>query len=75
MKQTPIIVLITKSLAGRSGKRLTSTLAKGFLQIGCEVHLVCFSNRCEYDLPDYLTYHIINIVNPKYKLLLRENRY
>ena len=75
MNQKPIIVLVIQSLAGRGGERSVLTLAKGFSQIGCEVHLVCFSDHREYDLPDYLTYHVINVSSPKYKILPRENRY
>lgn len=75
MSQPPQIVIVIHSLAGRGGERSVITLSKGFAELGCKVHLVCFSSYRDYDLPDNITYHVIDFSSKLFKAIPRETRY
>lgn len=75
MSQPPQIVMVIQSLAGRGGERSVITLSKGFVELGCKVHIVCFSHHRDYDIPDDIEYHVIDISNKLYMALPREVRY
>lgn len=70
MNNKPKILLVIRSLAGRGGERSVLTLAQGFYENGCEVHLLCFLSIQEYDLPTHFTYHLIDIKKLYYKFFL-----
>lgn len=63
------ILLAIRSLAGRGGERSVLTLAQGFKQLGCEVHIFCFLPSKAYDVDADFHYHHIDIKQKKYKLL------
>ena len=63
------ILLAIRSLAGRGGERSVLTLAQGFKQLGCEVHIFCFLPSKAYDIDASFHYHHIDIKQKKYKLL------
>ena len=57
----PLIVLVVNSLAGRGGERSVLTLANGFQSLGCQVHILYFSNKIDYKLNPEITHHLVNI--------------
>lgn len=61
MTQKPKILLAIRSLSGRGGERSVLTLAQGFYEIGCEVHILCFHSSQDYDLNPNFIYHLIDI--------------
>ena len=67
---TAKILLAIRSLAGRGGERSVLTLAQGFKQLGCEVHIFCFLPSKAYDIDAGFHYHHIDISQKKYKLFL-----
>lgn len=73
---TPVVVLVINSLAGRGGERSVLTLAQGFVELGCDVHLMCFSKQLDYDVPSGVSYHLVEFGRWKYKFWpTREIRY
>lgn len=70
MTQKPKILLAIRSLSGRGGERSVLTLAQGFHEIGCEVHILCFHSSQDYDLNPHFKYHLINIKQWYYKLFI-----
>ncbi|MEK5761172.1 glycosyltransferase, partial [Acinetobacter variabilis] len=61
MSKQPKILLVIRSLSGRGGERSVLTLAQGFYDIGCEVHLLCFRSTKDYDINPNFIYHLIDI--------------
>lgn len=57
----PVIILVINSLAGRGGERSVLTLAEGFLRRNCEVHIIYFASKIEYQLNPSIHYHFINL--------------
>lgn len=75
-QKKPKILLVIRSLAGRGGERSVLTLAQGFYENGCEVHILCFHPTQDYDLNPNFSYHQLNIDHWYYKLLLTtDNKY
>jgi glycosyltransferase involved in cell wall biosynthesis len=73
---TTKVLLAIRSLAGRGGERSVLTLAEGFKQLGCEVHIFCFLPSAEYDIDTDFHYHHIDINQKKYKLFITtESKY
>lgn len=70
MQNKPKILLVIRSLSGRGGERSVLTLAQGFYDIGCEVHLLCFHATQDYDLNPNFHYHLLDIKHWYYKLLI-----
>lgn len=70
MSNQPKILLVIRSLSGRGGERSVLTLAQGFYDIGCEVHLLCFQSTKEYDINPNFIYHLIDIKHWYYKLFI-----
>lgn len=70
MQKKVKVLLAIRSLSGRGGERSVLTLAKGFHELGCEVHIVCFNPSQDYDLDPHFQYHLINIKQWYYKLLI-----
>lgn len=54
------VVLAIFTLQGGGAERSVLTLAKGFLQLGFQTHVVCFKRAVEYDLPEGIHYHYLN---------------
>ena len=54
------IVLAIFTLQGGGAERFVLTLAKAFLQLGYQSHVVCFKREVDYDLPEGLHYHYLN---------------
>lgn len=68
-----LIVLVINSLAGRGGERSVLTLAKGFFDLGCCVHIVYFSDKVDYEMSKDFNFHLVCI--KPYKLLPKKIRY
>ena len=66
----PKILLAVRSLSGRGGERSVLTLAQGFHEAGCEVHILCFNPSQEYDLNKNFKYHLIDIKQWYYKFFI-----
>lgn len=71
----PKILLVISSLAGRGGERSVLSLGQGFLEAGCEVHILCFSATQDYDKNPSLNYHVLTSKRWYDKLISREMRY
>lgn len=70
MTHKPKILLAIRSLSGRGGERSVLTLAQGFYEIGCDVHILCFHSNHDYDLNPNFTYHLVDIKQWYYKFLV-----
>lgn len=72
MPQKPIVVLLINSLQGGGGERSVLTLAQGFIEIGCEVHVVRFKPKVEYYLNEDIKYHLVSY-SAGYKMIVNES--
>ncbi len=70
MQKKVKVLLVIRALSGRGGERSILTLAKGFHELGCKAHIVCFNPSQDYDLAPHFKYHLINIKKRYYKLLI-----
>lgn len=55
-----IVVLVIFNLQGGGAERFVLTLAKAFLKLGYQPHVVCFKRHMDYALPDGIHYHFLN---------------
>ena len=70
MTKKPQILLVIRSISGRGGERSVLTLAQGFYEMGCEVHLLCFNATQDYDLDPHFNYHLFDINHWYYKFFI-----
>lgn len=52
------VVLVIFSLQGNGAERFVLTLARGFLSLGLEPHVICFKDVVELPIPDGVRVHI-----------------
>ena len=56
------IVLVLTDLEGRGVPRVVLDLAKGFgMHTDVECHVVCLENHIEYEVPDGIRLHILDL--------------
>lgn len=67
------IVLATFTLQGGGAERFVLTLAKAFIELGFDVHVISFKSQVDYLLDDAITVHFLDY--QKYRWLPKPLRY
>lgn len=55
----PIILLILKALEGRGAERMVTTLARAYVDMNCDVHVLCLENTREMPLDARVRHHVV----------------
>lgn len=53
------ILLIIKSLEGRGAQRAATILARAFVELGSEAHVLCLEDNLELPLDERVHYHVL----------------
>lgn len=69
--QTKKVILTIFSLQGGGAERFVLTLAKAFKKMGLDVHIICFKEQIDYELPD-IQIHFVPY--QKYRILPKNIR-
>lgn len=55
----PIILFILKALEGRGAERMVTTLARAYVQMNYQVHVLCLESTRQMPLDSQVQYHIV----------------
>lgn len=69
--QNKKVILTIFSLQGGGAERFVLTLAKAFKKMGFDVHIICFKEQIDYELPEIQTHFV---PYQKYRLLPKKIR-
>ena len=61
---SPIILLILKALEGRGAERMVTTLARAYIDMNCEVHVLCLEASEDMVLDARVKHHIVPYNEP-----------
>lgn len=59
-----VILLILKALEGRGAERMVTTLARAYIEMNCEVHVLCLEDTRDMSLDPRVHYHIVSYNEP-----------
>jgi len=59
MINPPIILLVIKSLEGRGAQRAVTILARAFVELGTQAHVLCLEDDLELPLDERVHYHVL----------------
>ncbi len=60
----PIILLILKALEGRGAERMVTTLARAYVEMGYDVHVLCLESTEEMALDSRVAHHVVPYSEP-----------
>lgn len=63
----PIILLMLKALEGRGAERMTTVLATAFIELGCNVHILCLEPTLDMPLDNRVHHHVLKDVSSTLK--------
>ena len=55
----PIILFILKALEGRGAERMVTTLARAYVQMEYQVHMLCLESTRQMPLDAQVQYHLV----------------
>ena len=63
----PVILLILKALEGRGAERMVTILARAYLEMNYDVHVLCLEDTKDMHLDSGVSYHIVAYNQPPLK--------
>lgn len=65
MNKTPVLLLLLKALEGRGAESMVTTLARVFVNLGFETHVLCLEKTKDMRLDSQVHYHIVPCDDPE----------
>ena len=63
----PTILFMLKALEGRGAERMTTVLAKAYIELGCQVHILCLEPTMDMPLDPRVHHHVLKNIQSSFE--------